>query len=115
MTDEQFDDMAREALAFEAGPPNEATWNRVKPVRWTWLPSVPEILTCGCAGALALLFMGLTFGPRQEPATAPNPVIRGAMHDETRSVLASVTRIEGAIDIPHRVELRGSAVRGSRF
>ena len=95
MTDEQFDDLARKALAFEAGSANESIWNRIKPARWTWLPTVREILACGCVGALALVLIGLGIGHRQASPSKPNPVIQGAMHDETRSILASVTRIAG--------------------
>ena len=95
MTDEQFDDLARGALAYEAGPPNEAAWNRIKPARWTWLPTVREILACGGVCALALVFVGLRIGGKQESTSVPNPVIQSAMHDEARSVLASVTRVDG--------------------
>lgn len=99
MTDEQFDNLARGALAFEAGPPSESTWNRMKPARWTWLPTVREILVCGCAGALALVLVGLGISREQESTLKPNPVIQSALHDETRSVLASVTRIVGVTTI----------------
>ena len=95
MTDEQFDDVAKQALTFEAGPPSEAVWNRVKPVRWSWLPTIREILVCGCVAGLALGAVGLGISRKHDSASKPNPVIQGAMHDETKSVLASVTRIAG--------------------
>jgi len=95
MIDEKFDDLAKEALAFHAGPPSEVVWNRARPVRWSWLPTIREILVCGCVGALALSIVGLGIGRRQESPMKPNPVIQSAMHDETRTVLASVTRIAG--------------------
>ena len=95
MTDEQFDALAKEALAFEAGPPREATWDLIKPMRWTWLPSVREILACGCVCALALVVVGLGISRKQESGSNPNTVIQGAIRDETRSILASVTRIDG--------------------
>ncbi len=114
MNDEQFDDMARGALALEAGPPNESTWNRIKAVRWTWLPTVREILVCGCVSALALAAVGLGTSRNQESASEHNTVIQSALHDEPRSILASVTRIAdthqwGEWSMTRSVPIRGSS------
>ena len=95
MTDEQFDDVAKGALAFEPGAPSRATWHRIKVDRWPWLPTVREVLTAGAACALLLAVLSLRLTPHQPP-TAPNPIVAAALHNETRTILASVTRIPGA-------------------
>ena len=96
MTDEQFDDLAREALAYDAALPNEAVWNRVRPVRSVWLPTVREILVCGSVCALALLVMRARIGRGPAATAGQNPVIQAAMHDETRFVLSSITQMPGS-------------------
>jgi len=95
LNDDQFDDIAKRALAFETGPPREAAWARVRPVPWTWLPTVREILVCGVVCALALGLAWLRIGHSRAIMNAPNPVVQQAMHDETRFVLNSVRRISG--------------------
>ena len=57
--------------------------------------TIREILVCGCVAGLALGAVGLGISRKHDSASKPNPVIQGAMHDETKSVLASVTRIAG--------------------
>lgn len=93
MNDEKFDDIARAALAFEAGPPNEAAWNRIRPRSWSWLPTVREILVCGGVCALALGFVGLRIARNRASVSEPNTVIQSAMRDEPQSILASIGRI----------------------
>ena len=95
-TDEQFDDLAKKALAYDPGPPSEAVWNRARPVRFSWLPTVREILVCGSACALALCVLGIGIERGRTTEGRPIPVIQAAMHDETRFVLSSVTRVDGA-------------------
>lgn len=92
MTDEQFDDLAKKALALDAGPPNERIWNKSRPIRWSWLPTVRESIVCGSVCALALLVVGMRV---QHKVRAPNPIIQAAMQDETRYILSSVTRMDG--------------------
>ena len=95
MTDEQFDDLAKETLAFEAGPPSAGTWKRIKLVRWSWLPTVREVLVCGSISALALVLIGVRITSHQGLQAESNPIVHAAMHDETRLVLASVTQFPG--------------------
>jgi hypothetical protein len=94
LTDEQFDDIAKQSLSYESLP-SESTWNRVRPRRWSWLPTTREILACGSVGALALGLVWVGIGHVQTP-DAPNPIVQNAMHDETRFVLNSVSRIDRA-------------------
>ena len=91
MTDEQFDDLARKALAIEASSPSEAVWARIKPVRWKWLPTIPEIMICGCTCALLLGLIGLRIIRNRPADPEPNPVIVSALHDAPSSTLAEVT------------------------
>jgi hypothetical protein len=79
MTDEQFDEICRGALAFDPGPAKSSTWSRIQPRKWTWLPTIPEILGCGCAAALALLIVALRFTPNSDVPPNPNPVVQQAM------------------------------------
>ncbi len=94
MNDQQFDELARRALAFDPGSPNEAAWKRVKPVRWAWLPTVPEILACSSCCALALLVVGLRIRRGGNMTSQPSPVIENAVYREPPSLVASVTRID---------------------
>jgi hypothetical protein len=94
MTDDQFDELSKKALAFDAGSPNEATWSRIRPVRWKWLPTVPEILFCGCVCGLALLLVGLR-APGLPPEE-PSPIVQRALSNSPSSIVASVSRIDGA-------------------
>jgi hypothetical protein len=111
MTDEQFDALAKKALAADLGPPRESQWNRVRPVRWSWMPSVREILVSGCVCGLALLFVGLRTPRRHQLDAASNMTIQSALHDEKRSVLASVTWIA---DAPAWPSPRSSRMRSYR-
>src|SRR5580704_17859078 len=91
MTDDQFDELARKTLAYEAGPPNEAVWKQVKPVRWAWLPTVREILVCGAVCGLALVCVRFWSGQARRVDVEPNTVIESAINDQPSEILASVT------------------------
>lgn len=95
MTDQQFDEVAKQALAYDPGPVNDAIWPSVRPVRWPWLPTIRESLACGaiCGLALGTVWLRTAGGPVS--SSAPNLVVQSAMRDETRSVIQSVTRISG--------------------
>jgi hypothetical protein len=58
------------------------------------LPTVREILVCGLVSAAALGVVGVRLLPARGLSTEQNVVIEGALRDERRSVIASVTRIE---------------------
>ena len=94
MNDEQFDDLARKALAHDAGPPLESNWRRIKPQRWVWIPTVRETLVCGglCAACLALVGLSIPHG-RQPVVLETNPVIQAAIPTQSPTVLESVTWI----------------------
>ena len=89
MTDEQFDEICRGALAFDPGAASVSTWSKVRPPRWSWLPTVPEILACGCACGLALLCFGVRLGRATGAATETNPVVRRAAEASLAGLQAS--------------------------
>ncbi len=95
MTDEQFDDLARKALAFDAGPTSQSSWHRVQPVRWAWLPTLREIMICGCVGAAALTLVSVRINHGAPSPPKPNAVVQAALPTQRRSLLAEVTRIDG--------------------
>ena len=96
MTDEKFDSLAREALAYDAGQPSEAVWRRVHPIRASWLPTVREILVCGSVCGCLLLGAHVWVKRDRSIQVRQNPVIQAALQDETQSALNSVTRIPGS-------------------
>jgi hypothetical protein len=79
MTDEQFDEICRSALSFEPGTASASAWRKIRPPRWAWLPTIPEILACGCACALALFAIGGRFRHDQFSVAERNPVIQRAI------------------------------------
>jgi phage tail protein X len=91
MTDEQFDEVCRRALAFEPGPARASTWSNIRPARWNWLPTVPEILACGFACGLVLYVLAGQFSRNPGLAADSNPVIQkaigGALPDLQASTL----------------------------
>src|SRR4051812_43199869 len=87
LTDEEFDELGKQAMAVELGPVSAATWETIRPVRWSWIPTVGEILACGAVAAIALFVIGSRL-ERTRPVQEI-PVIQQAMRDETRGVLAS--------------------------
>lgn len=93
MTDEQFDEVCRSALAFEPGPASGSTWSKIRPPRWSWLPTVPEILACGFACGLALLVFGVRSGRNPSLTSEPNPVIEQAMGGSLAGLQASALQI----------------------
>jgi hypothetical protein len=93
MTDDQFDEICRNALAFEPGAESASTWSKIRPSRWGWLPTVPEILSCGCACGLALVMLGLQFGHKPASASEPNPVIHQAMGGSLTGLQASAYQL----------------------
>jgi len=107
MTDEQFDEICRSALAFEPGAASAATWSRIRPARWNWLPTVTEILACGCTCALALVVVGIRVKRNPSFAVDSNPVIRRAMAESSKGLQASAFQIldptqwtEGSLFLP---------------
>jgi hypothetical protein len=94
LTDKEFDDLARNALAVDSGTSNGVDWASVRPHRKTWLPTVPETLMCGCACGLALFLIG-GLGRRPEPASASNVVVERAMRDDVVATLWQVSRVPG--------------------
>ena len=82
MPDEQFDEIARRAFSAEPRSVSEATWQRVKPRRWSWVPSIPETLACGLACALLLFFLSLQTAdplnyPEVQSGIVTNALVRG--------------------------------------
>ena len=92
MTDEQFDEICRSALACEPGRAREATWSRIRPTRWYWVPTVPEILACGCACGFVLFVVDLQF-KRHEGFGDPNPVVQRAMGGSLAALQFSALQI----------------------
>lgn len=93
MTDEQFDEICRGALAFEPGAPSASTWSKIRPKRWAWLPTVPETLACGCAGGVALLVLGVQLGRKPPTAVDDNPVVQRAMEGSLSGLQASAAHL----------------------
>jgi hypothetical protein len=93
MTDDQFDEICRDALAFEPGRASERAWSRVQPTRWSWLPTVPEILACGCACGLVLFVVGVQFGHRPHLSDESNPVVQRAMGGSLAGLQASTFQV----------------------
>jgi len=89
MTDEQFDEICRSALDYDPGRASSATWSRIRPTRWSWLPTVPEILACGCACGLVLLVIGFRVNRNSGVTADSNPVIKRAMAESSRGLQAS--------------------------
>jgi len=89
MTDEQFDEICRSALACEPGAASEATWSRIRPPKWTWLPTVPEILACGCACGLILFIVGVRSSRNPGTTADSNPVVNRAMGGSFAGLQAS--------------------------
>lgn len=94
MNDNEFDKLAREALALDPGPPSASSWHRVQPVRHAWLPTIREILVCGSVSAVALCAIGLIMISPKRPAQ-PNPVLQSALQGDRSVALASLNRIDG--------------------
>lgn len=95
MTDEQFDEICRASLACETEAAKEATWSRIRPQRrkWNWLPTVPEILVCGCACGLVLLALGLQSSQHQGLTADANPVVKKAMGRSLAGLQASAVQV----------------------
>jgi hypothetical protein len=96
MTDEQFDEICRSALAFEPGTANGATWSRIRPPRWNWLPTVPEILACGCACGLVLFVFGVRLSWGQGHPADANPVVQRALRGSLAGLEASALQFPDA-------------------
>jgi hypothetical protein len=79
MTDEQFDEICRGALAYEPGAARDSVWSKIRPSKWSWLPTIPEVLSCGCACGLILVGLSVQFGQKSEPVAEANPFIQRAM------------------------------------
>ena len=93
MTDEQFDEICRSALASEPGVASEVTWSKIRPQRWKWLPTVPEILACGCACALVLLALGIQSSRAPGLTADSNPVVKTAMGRSLAGLQASAALV----------------------
>jgi hypothetical protein len=93
MTDEQFDEICRKALAYEPGMASGATWSRIRPTRRSWLPTVPEILACGCVCGLILLVVGARY--QYDPRLGPdsNTVIQMALRGSSIGLQASAFQV----------------------
>jgi len=87
MTDEQFDEKCRNALAYEQDTVSGATWSRIRPARRNWLPTIPEIAACGCACGLALFLVAVRLS-RPSFTTDSNPVIQRAIGESLAGVSA---------------------------
>ena len=96
MTDEQFDEMCRNALAFEPGQASKATWSKIRRPRWSWLPTVPEILTCGCACGLALFVLGALSSRNLGHSADSNPVVQKAMVESLAGTRVSSLQVPDA-------------------
>lgn len=81
MTDEQFDEICRSSLACEPAATHEATWARIRPQKrkWSWLPTIPEILACGCACGFVLLAFGIQSSRDSDLTADSNPVVKKAI------------------------------------
>lgn len=93
MTDEQFDEICRNSLAFEPGGASASTWSRMRPAKWGWLPTIPEILACGCACGLALIVVGVRFDHNSAAPAEQNPVIQRAVGGSFAGLQASALRV----------------------
>ena len=96
MTDEQFDEICRNSLAYEPGRATEATWSKIRMRRWSWLPTIPEILVCGCTCGLALLIVGIQVSASPPSIKKPNSVIQTAMKGTLSGLQASAIQIPDA-------------------
>ena len=95
MTDEQFDEICRSSLACEPDTVSEATWFRIRPQKrkWNWLPSVPEILVCGCACGLVLFAVWLQSSRSLGLTSDSNPVVKKALGRSLAGLQASAIQV----------------------
>jgi hypothetical protein len=96
LNDQEFDELARGALASGFESSSEAVWRRSRRPRLAWLPTIPETLVCGCACGVALFVASLALTRHH---AEPNAIVQEAMRDETRVTLLSVSRVPGQ-DLP---------------
>ncbi len=105
MNDEQFDDFCRRSLDFDPGTASPSTWSKMRPKRWSWLPTVPEIFATGCACALALIAVGVRFNQTSDSGSGSNPVIQRAIVQSSAGLQAST------IQIPDTTQWTTEAIR----
>jgi hypothetical protein len=95
MTDDQFDELCRTALAFEPGAASAKTWSRIRPVKINWLPTVPEIFACGCPCGLVLFAFWIQLSPRPGVTLDSNPVVQKAIGESSTGLQASAFQVPG--------------------
>jgi hypothetical protein len=95
MTDDQFDELCRSALAFEPGLATAKSWSRIRPSKVNWLPTVPEIFACGCACGLVLVVLGVRLNRNQAVPADSNPVVQKAVGESLRGLQASAFQVPG--------------------
>jgi hypothetical protein len=93
MTDEQFDEICQTALAYEPGPASASTWAKIHRSKWPWLPTIPEILACGCVCGSALFILGVRLGHSPQVSADPNPVVQKAL----KGSLSKLQGLDGQI------------------
>ena len=89
MTDEQFDEICRSSLHCELGTASAEMWSRVRPPRRNWLPSIPEILSCGFACGIVLLVISVRVNRNQSFTSESNPIVQKAMGGSLSGLQAS--------------------------
>jgi hypothetical protein len=81
MTDDQFDELCRSALAYEPGTASGSVWAKIRPVKRSWLPTIPEILACGGVCGLVLFGLGIRLARTSAAKSESNPLIQRAMEN----------------------------------
>ncbi len=94
MTDEQFDEICRSALAYDPGAASEPTWSKIRRrPRWSWLPTIPETLTCGLACGFILFVFWVQLGHKTGLPTDSNPVVQKAVGGSLAVLQASTLQV----------------------